>query len=65
MRMLCSLGKESVGLIEEVWPKTCGQRCWAHKTANVVNKLPKPQRWPSDCLGSPHALTKLDAYRLD
>ncbi|HUF44386.1 MAG TPA: IS256 family transposase [Aestuariivirgaceae bacterium] len=27
--------------IEEVWPKTRGQRCWVHKTANVLNKLPK------------------------
>ena len=25
--------------IEEVWPKTRGQRCWVHKTANVLNKL--------------------------
>jgi putative transposase len=29
--------------IEEVWPKTRGQRCWVHKTANVLNKLPKRQ----------------------
>jgi transposase-like protein len=27
--------------IEEVWPQTRGQRCWVHKTANVLNKLPK------------------------
>jgi putative transposase len=27
--------------MEEVWPKTRGQRCWVHKTANVLNKLPK------------------------
>jgi putative transposase len=27
--------------VEEVWPKTRGQRCWVHKTANVLNKLPK------------------------
>ena len=27
--------------LEEVWPKTGGQRCWVHKTANVLNKLPK------------------------
>lgn len=26
--------------IEEVWPTTRGQRCWVHKTANVLNKLP-------------------------
>jgi transposase-like protein len=30
--------------IEEVWPKTGGQRCWVHKTANVLNKLPKSQQ---------------------
>jgi transposase-like protein len=27
--------------IEQVWPKTYAQRCWVHKTANVLNKLPK------------------------
>ena len=26
--------------LEEVWPKTRAQRCWVHKTANVLNKLP-------------------------
>jgi hypothetical protein len=26
--------------IEEVWPQSRGQRCWVHKTANVLNKLP-------------------------
>jgi len=30
--------------LEEVWPKTRGQRCWVHKTANVLNKLPKSQQ---------------------
>jgi putative transposase len=30
--------------IEEVWPKTRGQRCWVHKTANVLNKLPNSQQ---------------------
>src|SRR5258707_1090568 len=30
--------------IEEVWPRTRGQRCWVHKTANVLNKLPKSQQ---------------------
>jgi len=34
--------------IDEVWPKTRAQRCWVHKTANVLNKLPK----------SPHAKAK-------
>ena len=28
----------------EVWPKTREQRCWVHKTANILNKLPKSQQ---------------------
>ena len=27
--------------ISKVWPETKHQRCWVHKTANVLNKLPK------------------------
>jgi putative transposase len=27
--------------LHEVWPKTKQQRCWVHKTANVLNALPK------------------------
>lgn len=27
--------------IRELWPGTRHQRCWVHKTANVLNKLPK------------------------
>src|SRR4029078_12116113 len=27
--------------LEEIWPKTRGQRCWVHKTANILNKLAK------------------------
>jgi transposase-like protein len=27
--------------VDEVYPKTQHQRCWVHKTANVLNKLPK------------------------
>jgi len=30
--------------VEDVWPKTRGQRCWVHKTANILNKLPKSQQ---------------------
>jgi transposase-like protein len=30
--------------LEEVWPNSSGQRCWVHKTANVLNKLPKSQQ---------------------
>jgi Transposase, Mutator family len=32
-------------VLEEVWPNTRGQRCWVHKTANVLNKLPKSQQF--------------------
>jgi transposase-like protein len=28
----------------EVWPATREQRCWVHKTANVLGKLPKSQQ---------------------
>ena len=27
--------------VSKVWPETKHQRCWVHKTANVLNKLPK------------------------
>ena len=30
--------------IGEIWPKTGEQRCWVHKTANILNKLPKSQQ---------------------
>jgi transposase-like protein len=28
----------------EIWPTTREQRCWVHKTANILNKLPKSQQ---------------------
>ncbi|MGH7117560.1 MAG: IS256 family transposase [Gemmataceae bacterium] len=30
--------------IGEVWPNSREQRCWVHKTANILNKLPKSQQ---------------------
>ena len=27
--------------LDEVYPETCHQRCWVHKTANVLNYLPR------------------------
>lgn len=27
--------------LSKVWPSTIPQRCWVHKTANVLNKMPK------------------------
>ena len=32
------------GAINEAYPQTAHQRCWVHKTANVLNKLPKSQQ---------------------
>ncbi len=29
------------GAVNEQWPQAKHQRCWVHKTANVLNKLPK------------------------
>ena len=30
--------------LKQLWPNTQCQRCWVHKTANVLNKLPKKQQ---------------------
>lgn len=30
--------------LPQVWPTTEAQRCWVHKTANVLDKLPKSQQ---------------------
>lgn len=30
--------------LPKVWPKTRGQRCWVHKTANVLDKMAKSQQ---------------------
>src|SRR5829696_6448896 len=56
--------------LEEVWPKTRGQRCWVHKIANVLNKLPKSlqakakralqQIWMAET--KTDALTAFDAF---
>lgn len=27
--------------LAQIWPQTKPQRCWVHKTANILNKLPK------------------------
>ena len=29
------------GALEQIYPETRPQRCWVHKTANVLNALPK------------------------
>jgi putative transposase len=40
--------------LHEVWPTTRQQRCWVHKTANVLNALPK----------SVHGKAKKDLYAI-
>jgi transposase-like protein len=30
--------------LRQVFPATMAQRCWVHKTANVLDKLPRAQR---------------------
>ena len=30
--------------LPQVWPTTKPQRCWVHKTANILNKLPKKRQ---------------------
>jgi transposase-like protein len=39
-----AIGDGSLGFwsaIEEIWPETAHQRCWVHKTANILDKMPK------------------------
>ena len=39
-----AVGEGALGFwkaVDEAWPETRHQRCWVHKTANVLNKLPK------------------------
>ncbi len=51
--------------LPKVYPTTRQQRCWVHKTANVLNKLPK--RVQPDAKGKLHEIwmapTREDAYR--
>jgi len=45
--------------LEQVWPSCKMQRCWVHKTANVLDKLPKkPQPEAKERL---HAIWQADA----
>lgn len=43
---LLAVGDGAMGFwaaLEEVFPRSRGQRCWFHKTGNVLNALPKSQ----------------------
>ncbi len=62
--------------LAEVWPATREQRCWVHKTANVLNKLPKSQQpkakralqdiWMAETLSDAEASFEafIETYRL-
>jgi len=55
--------------LEEVFPGTRQQRCWVHKTANVLDKLPKRLHPPAKALLhemylAPSRAEALKAYRL-
>ena len=42
-----AIGDGALGFWKAVtkrWPTTRQQRCWVHKTANVLNKIPKPMQ---------------------
>ena len=49
--------------IDQVFPGTRHQRCWVHKTANVLNKFPKPMAAAikSDLQDIHHAATRAEA----
>jgi transposase-like protein len=53
------------GALSKIYPETRHQRCWVHKTANVLNKLPKSMQ--SKVKASLHeiwmASTREDAYK--
>ena len=36
--------------LDQVWPKTRAQRCWVHRLANVLDKLPKRLQPTPDAL---------------
>lgn len=41
---LLAIGDGALGFwkaVRDVWPETKGQRCWVHRLANVLDKLPK------------------------
>lgn len=53
------------GALSEAFPKTRHQRCWFHKTGNVLNKLPKSlqAKAKSDIAQIWMAATRKDAYQ--
>ena len=63
----CAVGDGALGFwgaVSEVYPGTSHQRCWVHKTANIVGKLPKSQQAKSKSMLQDIYLapTKKEAY---
>ncbi len=70
---LLAIGDGGMGFwsaLEEVYPKTVHQRCWVHKTANVLDKLPQTQQKKAKSLlheiymaeGKEQAIKNLDVF---
>lgn len=47
--------------LDEVFPSTKGQRCWVHKTANVLDKLPKSKQ--AEAKGMLHEIYEADTRK--
>jgi transposase-like protein len=47
--------------LDEVFPSTRGQRCWVHKTANVLDKLPKSKQ--PEAKGMLHEIYEADTRK--
>ena len=47
--------------LDEVFPSTKGQRCWVHKTANVLDKLPKSKQ--GEAKGMLHEIYQADTKK--
>lgn len=47
--------------LSEVFPSTKGQRCWVHKTANVLDKLPKSKQ--GEAKGMLHEIYQADTKK--
>lgn len=62
---IVSIGDGALGLwaaIRGVWPSTKEQRCWVHKIANVLDKLPR--RLQAKAKESLHEIMKADSYNM-
>ncbi|HLE80467.1 MAG TPA: IS256 family transposase [Dehalococcoidia bacterium] len=67
-RPLAAVGDGALGIwaaMREVWPESRPQRCWNHRSMNVLDKLPK-RLWPQvkkDLRKAAQATTRADCLR--